>query len=108
MSSPTIPVADVLTAYTTLSISGIDLQVQLHSITNAVILQRQHVLERPFPLPLQHYLVRFAADPHGDHGFESSCYHHHLSAQAQITTDDIPLDPLRGIEAKWKGGGGGK
>lgn len=41
---------------------GRDLQIYLHPIADPVVLQRQLVLERPLALPLQHDLVRLAAD----------------------------------------------
>lgn len=47
----------------TFLISSIDLQIQLHPTTDPVVLQRQSVLERSLPLPLQHDLVRLPPDP---------------------------------------------
>ena len=47
-----------------------NLQIQLHPITNPVVLQRQLVLKRPLTLPLQHNLMRLSPNNRRDLCFE--------------------------------------
>ena len=54
----------------TLSIPSINLQIQLHAMTHPIVLQRQLILKRPLPLPLQHNLVWLASNHHGDDHLE--------------------------------------
>ena len=45
-------------------------QIQLHPITNPVILQRELILKRPLPLPLEHNLMRLPPNHGRDLRFE--------------------------------------
>ena len=47
-----------------------NLQIQLHPITNPVVLQRKLILKRPLPLPLQHDLMRLSPNDRRDLCFE--------------------------------------
>lgn len=51
-------------------VTRIQLQVQLHAITNTIIGQCQEILKGPLALPLQHNLMRLATDAHGDQFLE--------------------------------------
>lgn len=46
------------------------LQIQLHPVADAVVLQGQLILERPLSLPLEHDLVRLSPDSCGNLGLE--------------------------------------
>ena len=49
---------------------AMNLQIQLHPITNPVILQRKLILKRPLALPLQHNLMRLSPNDRRDLCFE--------------------------------------
>ena len=49
---------------------GMNSQIQLHPITNPVVLQRKLILERPLTLPLQHYLMRLSPNDRRNLCFE--------------------------------------
>jgi hypothetical protein len=52
---------------------GNPIQVQLYPVAHSVILQCKLVFERPFALPLEQYLVRFAAYSGCYLSFEEFC-----------------------------------
>ena len=49
---------------------AMNLQIQLHPITNPVILERKLILKRPLALPLQHNLMRLSPNDRRDLCFE--------------------------------------
>ena len=50
-----------------------NLQVELHPIADAVVFQRQSILEGSFTLPLQENLVGLSTDSSSDLSFEEAC-----------------------------------
>lgn len=52
------------------SIARIKLQIKLHTITNAIILKRERVLERPLALSLEHNLMRLPSNARRHHRLE--------------------------------------
>ena len=76
------------------SLPRIHLQIQLHPITDPIILQRQPIPERPFPLPLQHDLMRLPPHPRRHLRLEQpdriarQTGHRHFGAQPIIHVHD--------------------
>ena len=58
---------------------AVNLQIQLHPVANAIILQRKLILKRPLSLPLQHNLMRLSANFRRDYCFEEPCRYHPIS-----------------------------
>lgn len=56
-----------------------NLQIQLHSITNPIVLQRKLILKRSLSLPLQHNLMRLSANNRRDLCFEQPYPSHRIS-----------------------------
>ena len=94
-------------------ITGIHLQINLHAITYAVVLQCKHVLKGSFTLTLQQDLVGLAPDTGSDHDFEFAdavgCEARDcgLGAQAVVHVDDYHFFSWLGT-AEGGGRGGGE
>jgi hypothetical protein len=52
------------------SLAGIEFEVKLDAIADAVVFKCDNVFERTFSLPLEHNLMRLSADVRGNKLFE--------------------------------------
>lgn len=57
-------------AKTSCSIASVNLKIQLNSIRDAIVLQRDVILKRPFALPSQHNLSRLSSNARRNHELE--------------------------------------
>lgn len=76
------------------SIPRIQLQINLHAITDTIIRQAQLIMKRPLPLPLQHDLMHRSSNLRRNHrlqhlnGIRGQTRDLSLSAQAVVDGDD--------------------
>jgi hypothetical protein len=90
-------------------ISSIQLQVNLHTITDGIIRTRKVIMKRPFPLSLEHNLMHRSAYLGCDHGFEEldgvAGEARDLSFGAETVIDSDEDHGLRGRGGGSSGGG---